>query len=102
MIHQSMRVLSFRARALLPFIVSAGVAFSGCGPMHDAGASAKAAPDSTARRDSASGNVQTVDTIKKTDSTRPRGARDTAIAVGLIKGRTAKDSFSLLAAIRSG
>src|SRR5207247_4832505 len=45
---------------------------------------------------------QTVDTIKKTDSTRPRGARDTAIAVGLIKGRTAKDSFSLLAAIRSG
>jgi hypothetical protein len=90
-------------------VAAIAISTAACGPMHDVGATSKATPDSTAsRRDSANGNIaQAIDTtVKKTvsDSTAKKlgGAKDTAITLKLLKARTPKDSFSLLAAIRSG
>ncbi len=91
------------------FVAAIAISTAACGPMHDVGTASHATPDSTAsRRDSANGNIaQAVDTtVKKTvsDSTAKKltGAKDTAITLKLLKTRTPKDSFSLLAAIRSG
>jgi hypothetical protein len=112
-----------RARALsITAIAVVGLALTACGPMHDAAATS-GMPDSTRiRPDSANGTVASAaDSHAKqfagapqpavtppaptpADSTAKKSstAKDTSIAIKLLKGRTAKDSFSLLVAIRSG
>lgn len=113
-----MQLMSLRARALAAAaIAAAAFAASACGSMHDAGGSASM-PDSTAvRPDSANGTVTSAadsrtkqfgsappSVAPKADSAtkKPGGTKDSTIALKLLKGRTPKDSFSLLAAVRSG
>src|SRR6266550_3956715 len=112
-----------RARALSNTTLAVvGLALAACGPMHDA-ATTSGTPDSTRiRPDSANGTVAsaadshakqfagapkpapTPPPATRADSTakKPSTRKDTSIAIKLLKGRTAKDSFSLLVAIRSG
>src|SRR5438128_2422722 len=110
-----MRLLPIRARALrLMFatvvVVAVSISAAACGPMRDAGVSGST-PDSTAvRPDSANGNVASADVSHAklfgsarqasagTDSTAKKSAnaKDSTI-VKLLKSRTPKDSFSLLA-----
>jgi hypothetical protein len=127
MITTLMQSISFRARALLLFVVaSATVAFSGCGSNHDAQASDSRHGAKTTRADSANGivpppaavsalvshqkqfagapKITPRDTSLRSDSAAPKKAiaKDSDIALNLLKVRTPRDSFSLLVAIKSG
>jgi hypothetical protein len=122
-----MQSISFRARALLLFVVaSATVAFSACGSNHDAKASDNSHGSKTTRADSANGAVTPTaavpasashqkqfagapkitsrDTSLRGDSAAPKTAiaKDSDIALNLLKVRSPRDSFSLLVAIKSG
>lgn len=117
-----------RARAVQRLLAAALVAAAGtvgaCGPMRDTGASATKPDSAGVKPESANGNVtRPIDSTAKgaaiIGSKRPTGAptavkiadasvgriagtRDTSITARLLKGRSPKDSFSLLAAVRSG